>query len=298
MIKHYELMSGQTGQFLGNFKCRCGFTYRRPGPDRDGITRLTCPTIIETGEQWSSEFRKCWNDENLTLDDIGERFGLTRHRIKMAGIHLGLPLNRRGRAIGIPPGRRRWRNWDQLKETVRSRFLRCLRDHPRATRTDLQKKFASREWKLLRKYDPEWLELVAPPSKEATLKKNGGHRNDWEQFDKELAAKVLTAKNSLLEADGPPRRITKTSILHQLGLRSFWCEKDCPRTKAEIDAATETRPERAARKLMWLISRSRTNSRGLSLAMLLRKATVKRGWETHPAVAEAVTRAKSWLKSR
>lgn len=104
------------GRARGSFQCKCGFHYRRYGPDQSREDHLRFDRVSSYGPVWEQALRSLWEDPNVSLDEIANQFGIDRKTLVRRSRQLGLPS--RDARKGSP------------KETVRT----FLADSTRASR--------------------------------------------------------------------------------------------------------------------------------------------------------------------
>jgi hypothetical protein len=155
---------------VGSFKCECGFTYVRVGPDRLPEDVFRKDKVISYGEVWNEKLRELWLDSTITRREIARRLGMSEGNVTNRAIKLGLDVPRTSpyKSKGRP---RKIRNiqwyrtqWLVHVETASEKGITSLREGAPAL------------YQWLYDNDREWFSTHRPPSrpwrKEGRARKN------------------------------------------------------------------------------------------------------------------------------
>lgn len=208
----------------GIFKCnRCGYTYRRNGPDPNGDNKCKKGKIIDFGEVWMDEFNKAIvRDESMC--SISKRFDIYRQFI--------VYYKKNGKIIS--------RNNISKCNYTDERFLEYssivkeyINKNPNMTKGNIMKNL-SKEISWLRKYSPEWLKDNLPQNQ----KGNGNMRIDYDKVDEEIYNKLQDEYLRFIK-EKPERRITIT-LLERIVKRKFSrILNKLHKSKAFVESVTE-----------------------------------------------------------
>jgi len=244
---------------VGIFKCDCGFTYARNGPDAAPEDRFKISRVKAYGPVWEESLKRMWNDTSVSTLQISRRFNITKSVVKYRAYCLDLKFPRPGpgRSLQGHPGIRK-----AVKETQaarrnkladnRARWLAVRKEHPDATRTELHSTIAPGIYRWLSVHDKEWLHSHLPPSRKDT---EVSRRVDWESRDARLAEAIGSAALRIKTAGGRPARATARAIILSIGentrLLSNPVIKKLPRMAQALEEAVETGDQFAIRRIRW-----------------------------------------------
>lgn len=259
---HFEYKRDKQLAPVGHFACRCGFTYRRRGPDKSHADRFRYDRIDVYGHVWEQELIRLWNTPGVGVISIAKRLGVSAVVIKVQAARLDLDFAVKNLRTGPRYGEKvtNTRRLDPTQEggtqaTYRSQWIATMGQHPDASVTELRALVRS-VYVWLHRNDHEWL-LSNRPAVRA--KASGRHKaqntmlRKWQERDRQLAPHVSAAVLRLRSAPGRPRKITLLAIERELGQPGVFHTGLCkmPITKAVCDAACETVEEFCRRKLLW-----------------------------------------------
>jgi hypothetical protein len=236
---------------IGIFSCACGFIYQRLGPDKSDEDKFRFDSIRQYGDLWERALANHWANLDLSLSEIGRRFGTTNHLIARHAIRLNLPMNTEGtRSL---QGYNRHRNpknrYSTQLQNYRNEWLKVCNDYPNLSRKQLLDKVNFLcLW--LGKNDLEWFEKHRPAQVTAKEKRE---YLDWEKIDKTLSKKVKKLREEILSSKEFPVRICITEIIKRLG-HKVWFDKGykkLPITAQIVDESVETLENFMLRKIKW-----------------------------------------------
>lgn len=81
VIDRYVPQFASRNLFFGRFQCKCGYVYRRKGPDPLGKARNEPGLPLETGPVWQHKLHALWFDKRKTIEDIGQQLGVSGHTV-------------------------------------------------------------------------------------------------------------------------------------------------------------------------------------------------------------------------
>ena len=305
VIEEHNIVVSKDGRLAGHFACKCGYVYYRRGPDLPGTYRTKPHALLSTGEQWDSALADLWLRSELTLHEIAHRFGVGPAKIKRSLDSLGLPLKKGGRSLTplAPLGtRERVARQNDMRERYRREYMEYRRANPTETRSQLLNEI-TRVVSWLRYYDREWLSTAQPAKRSGGSQKRGKTYVAWPERDCELASKVPRARHQLLDESKPPRQITQSKLLREMGYsygnRNLKC---LPRTMKAIKDALESMEECALRRFWWVLLAEESLQQSLaplrhrlSLAEVLKRASIRPQWRSLPMFVEAIAEAQKLL---
>lgn len=204
------------------FSCKCGFIYRRLGPDKSPEDIFKYNSVDQYGDLWEQKLATEWADLNLSLAEIARRFNTTALLVARHAIRLNLPMNTEGtrRLQGYDRYFNPRNNLSQKLSSNRADWLNKYKEHPRASREFLIKKFPFL-YSWLQKYDKEWFESHLPAPQKKSIKKS--HLN-WREIDIQLSKVIKQACEDILNNGEKLIRISLTEIIRRVGHKS-WIEK-------------------------------------------------------------------------
>lgn len=286
VISAYTLSASDEGLPNGTFTCECGFAYRRRGPDRDGKRRFAVSRIVATGDAWDSQFAKMWSDPAKTIHAISRRLLVKDARVLTEAKRLGLPEEKFRRAPYSAKSKHTATNG--YREKNRAAFVRCLKEHPDATRTDLYKICGGPvDW--LRRRDPEWFLEHFPKPRKAAVVSVEPYVN-WEMRDRQLASEIRAARAHLVELPGRPIRITATRLLKVAAVSRYSLKKNLDKARAALEDTVESDQSFALRQIKWFAQREP----GATVRAILRRARVRNEWFDESSFCAAVKEILVW----
>lgn len=207
------------GHPAGTFRCMCGFTYVRYGPDLSREDRQRYDMVSSYGPVWEAAFKRRWCDTTIPISSVSRGLGVSRRTADHEAIRLGMPYPRAGSkstwALKQSSG---WHimSEDERREKYRGLWRQAMADNPDARIKDLsQKLIRVREWLSLN--DTEWFEANRPVSRRGSNAKAGEPTVDWLTRDTALAEEVKHAAHRLRNAPGRPERLTVGAISDAIG---------------------------------------------------------------------------------
>ncbi|HEY9605333.1 MAG TPA: TnsD family Tn7-like transposition protein [Allocoleopsis sp.] len=250
---------------IGIFRCACGFSYSRKGPDLSSQDRFRYERPTSYSQSWDTTLTALWEDSSLSLNKIAHRLGVGFNTVKNRAIYLGLPFPRLGSStrsikvdapILVDAAARRTEFQENLRK-YRQDWLSIREKNPEAKRSELWDRFY-KVYGWLENHDSEWLKEHLP----APYKRVGsGRQKDWESQDIDLALAVLNVANDIKTAS-PPLRVTLKAIGIELDrLPMLQKERDkLPQTARVLDEVIETQLQFDIRRVGWAADCFRTEA--------------------------------------
>ncbi|TAK12356.1 MAG: hypothetical protein EPO32_08680 [Anaerolineae bacterium] len=85
--------SGRPYRISGTFRCRCGFSYLRYGPDFEGVNKHSYDRVIDYGRVWQKHLRNKWTDSKCTRRALASELGVSQASVYRYAHKLGLLTN-------------------------------------------------------------------------------------------------------------------------------------------------------------------------------------------------------------
>lgn len=299
VIKEYSIRCRQRNIVIGTFRCLCGFTYVRSGPETSPKDKYRIGRVISYGDEWEGRLRDLWEDSSLSLTGIAKQLRIRRLTVKRRGTVLGLTFPRlepTGKFVYADPALQM-----QLDKTssafmerltsYREQLLSALRDHPAATRRQLGGEILHVKvltW--LYENDGEWLREHLPPVQKSPPR--GRPRSNWVARDTWLADKVEQVVERLRAIPGRPVQITKGSIRRKIENRNWLLQNKflgrLPLTSAVLKQHLETRVQFAKRRVAWAAQSYYQEQITPTRTQLLSRAGMTQGIWLEPEVKKAI----------
>jgi hypothetical protein len=256
VIQEYILSTRlRDGRPAGTFRCRCGFSYARSGPDSSPEDRFRVGRIIAFGPVWEDRLKQLWKDSSLSLSEVGRRLGVDPLTVRRHATRLKLLSSRlRRKSKPLPIAARIKGTCDstmhaEKRRACRGKWVTVMRQAPKTTLKALRLNLP-REYAWLRQNDAGWLMRHSPPSRRHARPTSGV---DWKKRDAEYAVVVRAAATRLRNKPGRPVQLTRNAIGRAVGATTLLRLKlnKMPLTAQVIDGVVETRVEYAVRRIGW-----------------------------------------------
>jgi hypothetical protein len=205
---------GQRGRPLGVFKCSCGFTYTRTGPDMSDGDRDRYGSVRDYGQVWEETLRSYCGNTGISLNAAADNLGVSPKTLISHAERLGLSYpaatpSSKYRATRVTRPRR---PTTETLERRRAEWLSILETNPTARRGELRN-IAGYQYQWLWRYDRAWLETNLPNR----LSISGTSRTDWKKTDLTFAKEVESAAERIKNLPGRPVRAFKSALLKATG---------------------------------------------------------------------------------
>jgi len=289
------------GSVLGTFACpRCGFSYRRVGPEAEGGAPGHYSTVETYGQEWEAALCGLWGDVSLDLRSLAGRLGVSRSTIGYQAARLGLSFPRPGGKLEAPKDVKRFRRHAKRRREVedaarrrhRAAWLAARSAHPELGVTALATLVRS-SFTWLRRHDTDWLSERLPPGmwRLKTV--------DWQARDAALATGVAELAQRLRTAPGHPVRISRRLLCQHIPAGGFmrFDPELFPLTEAALDAAVDTPEEYALRRLAWAKRSFLEEGRCPARWRLVERASLRSGVGAAPAVQSALDATLAELRA-
>lgn len=231
---------GGKNRTLARFSCICGFVFTREAGDGGLPNR---PHRVVSYGPVFEELALAMRQSGKSLRGIGRALGVDH----------GTVTRTLERATGLRD--RGWPGLEERKKADRNEWLSLVGSHPEWSITKLITHARNLYARLIHN-DQAWLDSI---NRELRQKPQApAPRIDWKERDEELAkdARVLAAR---LRERLPPKRVTHTAVLRELGNGDFFSEKRhlLPRLQATLDEVCESESAFRERRLCSLLTRVR-----------------------------------------
>lgn len=294
-----NLVKNRRGRPEGTFACRCGFVYKRIGPDTSDTDRFTYSSVQGYGPTWERLLRRLWSKTKIPLRDVGIQLGVSDLTVVRHAIRLGLLMNQPGaRRVSEKTIERYSKHRDTRQNVLRAyrqEWLAVLKANPRARRQQLMS-VANFLYLWLRKNDGEWIEAHLPKSHSWKTTPRGKFA-DWKRADRKLARDILMAVSRIKNLSGKPVRASLAAIIRIVGRRG-WIQKYLdmlPLTARAISEHAESLIVFLIRKILWAEEHYRQEGIRPTRAQLVRYAVVNNKAGHTAAVQSAIDAAMERL---
>jgi hypothetical protein len=241
-------MQKKPGRLTGTFRCDCGFTYRRIGPDSADERRYQYDRILTFGEAWYKKLRGLLPNRKKDLPEIAVNLGV-KVNIVMREINRLKESAKTGQILVRSERRRSALNELELRERHRMSWQKVVEENPNLGRQALRLiEGCSYSW--LTRNDREWLETNSP----ARLVGHGTEpRVDWLERDETYSIAVRQAAERILNTPGRPIWASRTGIASELGILAVVHKRSgkLPLTNKALYDVSESKTSFAARRIRW-----------------------------------------------
>lgn len=243
------------GKPMGIFSCSCGFRYTRPWRQKAQEGSHEVGSVQEYGSVWEESLRKLWESNDISIQQVAVKLGVSQETVTKQAQRLGLkhprdtryskPLrSKNSKTLRLPR-----KSINQLLESRRLEWLSALKSNPDAGRAYLRAHFGSL-YKWLARYDREWFESTLPASRKT---QGRATRTDWGKVDIEFSNAIETAAAYIRSSPGQPVRVSLAAITKQTGYL-IWiqrCPDKIPCTVKTLAKTIESREDFAFRQIQW-----------------------------------------------
>lgn len=247
-------VTGKASRPMGTFRCDCGFTYTRMGPDSVASDRLRADSVQDYGRVWENRLRELWVDSTVTQYQIADILGTAQNTVVRRGIYFGLQYPRNVSTNNS--SRTVHKRYKIIRQPIQDDLMRrreCLliliNEYPKAGRLELQNASPYLiDW--LRRHDRDWLDRNLPWPRRSRPK---GVQVDWQGRDKKLAAAIKEAVICIHNNDDRPIRVSLAEIIraigHQGDLEQYL--RKLPHSAKTLSTHLESLEAFAIRKIEW-----------------------------------------------
>lgn len=287
-----NLVKNRRGRPEGTFACRCGFVYKRIGPDTSDADRFTYSSVQTYGPAWERLIRRLWVKTELSLQEVGAKLGVSELTVVRHAIRLGLPMNQpRARRVSEKTIERYSKYRDTRQDVLngyRREWLTVLKAYPHASRQELIQ-IANFLYLWLRKNDGEWIESHLPTSRSRKTPPRGKNV-DWVKVDQELSKDFIAAATHIKNQPGKPTRASLEAVIREIGWegRIQRYRHRLPLTVEAISQHAESLTDFSIRKVLWAETHYRQVGILPTRAQLVRYAGVFHKTGYTPAVQSAI----------
>lgn len=290
-----SLVKGSPGRPRGTFRCECGFTYSRVGPDGDEADKVHFDSVKDYGYVWEQRLKELWSNTQIPFVQMVKELGFGDATIIRRAVYLNLPYPRDGRRGTVDKRSlpRHYRNLQESPQKVlqsrRQQWVELLDANPEASRKRLLE-IAPYLHFWLRQNDRAWFNAHCPPPREY---ERVGRTVDWAAIDPELSAKVGAAAIRIRELDGKPTRVSLDALIKEVG-HKVWIESrrdKLPLTAKAITECVETLEAFQLRKVRWAVDHFLSEGVCPTRRHFMVTASVRNGTSRTPPVQSAISAA-------
>ncbi|AOY74996.1 TnsD family Tn7-like transposition protein [Clostridium formicaceticum] len=264
---------------IGVFRCNCGFTYTRRGPDVDDNNKYQFSRIKEFGHIWEQRLKDLV-ESKLTLRATANELGVDPGTVKKYVDKMQLEScweRRSDKTIQTASESKENSLIEENRIKNREEWLKLRHLYPDKGKTELRNINKSL-YMWLYKYDKNWLNENSP-LKQSTA--NTSVRVDWVSRDNAINIKVKELVENMLTTDNKPEKICIGSIAKKLGVKALM-EKHLdklPRTKEYIETVRESSREFHIRKIKWAIREIEKEGHELMIWRIFRRAAIRQEYQ-------------------
>jgi hypothetical protein len=277
----------------GTFRCECGFTYSRVGPDKTKADRLRLDRYVNYGECWENTLREGL-ESGEKIKVISRRLHISPQTLLKQMFRLGLTTEQGQKTTVVDRRRLLAKTLQQRCAIRRRKFLELRRENPELGRSELQVAF-NRDYAWFYKNDREWFKKHLP-ERRARAKKVA--KSVWAERDGALAAAVRMEADKIRALSGRPVRITETLMAHNLEVGHVWSKRAhiLPLTCQALREIAETWDQYAVRRVAWAASHFKSEGLSPPAWRVALYAGLSGEAAKRPVVEAAVDEAVAFLK--
>ncbi|MBD7911968.1 TnsD family Tn7-like transposition protein [Clostridium cibarium] len=187
---------------LGIFKCECGYSYTRLGPDKDISDRYNKRTVKSFGQVWIKGLKdniekRIYNISDLMRIMECDSKTIGRYAKDLGVFHL---LNSRMKTYTVKKEKAR-RYDEKLEPFYKADIVRYIKENPNAIRANVEKKL-SKQCAWMHRYRKEWLDSVMPKQVNRHIDcRKVNQYVDWSDRDNDISEKVLSIIDEIRKKD-------------------------------------------------------------------------------------------------
>lgn len=291
---------------VGTFRCECGFGYSRRARENPEEHQYKYDRLVSYGEVWETALKHKWCDPSLSVNRIARQLGVDYKGVKHQATRLRLEFPRQGPSLKVTRAdldfqkrlnrrRRQAASMPKKMERYRSQWLAAMRQHPGATRNQLQREILPKIYHKLMRLDSEWLQTHMPPARK---RKRPVKTLDWAAIDTRLVEEVRSSALRLKGVNGRPKRVTRQAIARDLDKVSVLCGRrhldKLPLSNSAMAEVVEDRVDYYIRLILWAAECFRQENVSPSRYMLTFRACTPSDLKSLPKVKEVIDAA--WLQ--
>lgn len=264
---------------LGIFRCSCGFTYLRSGPDTESGDRYKISKVKDYGVVWEQRLKELV-EEKLSLRGTAKQLKADPATVKKYAKKLGIKTyweNRSSCEKQKKLYKKQINTSDNLKDTRRNEWLLLIEKNPDKGKTELRQ-LNKALYVYLYRNDRDWLNRNSPKKKTTA---NIGTKVDWQKRDEEILQKVQKVVNEIEDAVGKPQRITLTLVGSRIGIKAL-LEKHLnklPKTKAFFLEKAEDNRAFQVKRIDWAIREHILQNKELQVWSVFRMAGIRKEYQ-------------------
>ncbi|WHH60977.1 TnsD family transposase [Petroclostridium sp. X23] len=248
------------------FRCSCGFSYYRKGPDQCESDQYRYTTIKEYGQLWENKLKELI-EQQLSLREVSRRLDVDLQTVRKYVCRLGLKTDRMNQTTKeklIMPQQKTekftQRN-GKLREDYRKRWTDLIKDNQDMSKSKL-KTIDSHTYNWLHYHDRQWLDDHSPSVQKSI---NIVSNVDWRKRDIYIAEKISDLVSDMLLSQDKPKRINKDTVGKALGMLYLLRNHldKLPNAKELLDAVCESRIDYQIRKVQWAAGKVKDDNQTL-----------------------------------
>jgi hypothetical protein len=258
---------------VGTFKCTCGFTYSRKGPDEKYEDRYKMGRIKKFGHIWEQKLYKVINEKRNSINDLSNEFNCDPKTIIKYAKKLGVSeyLNTTVKIVDDSETI----NYIKQNNNYKQELLDYINNYPNMNRTDIRKTL-SKQYIWLYRHDKEWLMDNLPTCcdmKNVDYKSN--QRVNWQERDIQICNVIKEEYEDIIRSD-KLIRITRSLIGKRTGFSSMIekCIDKLPLTNQLLECICESIEAFQIRRLRNLCKELLENSHEIKKWEVIRKAGI------------------------
>jgi hypothetical protein len=282
----------------GIFRCSCGFSYSRIGPDSSPDDRYKLDRYVTFGEHWYNAVKEMMAS-GWSIKKIARALKISPRTIALQLVLLGPPAASQQLSLSKGEDRRKLPRYDveKMREFHRGTFSAIRAANPQYSRTRIAKEYSG-TYSWLIAHDKEWLRVNLPPKVSSSAVKR--RQSKWLAQDAELSEAVRMEAARLGALPGRPEMISETAIAGNLGFLHVWSKRRhvLPQTTSTLREVAETWEQFAVRRVEWVAACFAEEGISATAGRIVQLAGIS--WESAktPTIKAAIERAVAGLKSQ
>ncbi len=251
---------------IGTFKCSCGFTYTRKGPDTSEKDRYRKGRVKVFGAVWEERLKELLK-KDLSLREIARRLKVD---VKIIKKYMDIHKD----DLNLTEGVVRCNKDDETIQRHREEWLYLTSHYPDCSITKF-KELNQALYAWLYRNDKKWLNSNSPVNHKGN--NSTQNRVDWERRDNEILGLVQTTVELLITSKAKPEQITISKIGKKIGRLSL-LEKHLdklPQTNNYLAQVIETRRDYHIRRIQWAIEELENEGADLKWWKVIKKAGIR-----------------------
>lgn len=267
---------------VGTFKCICGFTYSRKGPDTNVEDIYRIGRIKTFGELWGNKLSDLLSTQKYGLRQLARIMCCDQKTIMKYASKLdkGFLEAREKSFLGLNVDFREKGYDSNIHELYKKQILELMDKEPWLNRSDVRAKL-KKQYAWFYRHDKEWLNENLPSAIPVNKRRDGkiDKRVNWIERDQLLLMKAKDVYEKLL-LEIKPARITESIFEKKLGMATLLrnCYDKLPETWLFIKNHIESVEEFQMRRVEKICGELLENKRNLKKWEIVKLAGLKPGY--------------------